>query len=160
MKSFLIEVNEHWVYYENIKDYLLNIKSNVIDKDLVILTNKIYEFSILNDISTNISSSSLSSIQSYIPMDTNTINRIEKFMVDKNNSLSISYINKQTVGNYEYMLDQDTIDSEEWLSYSEYQKCFNEKYYWQITYYPDTPIGSYVKYGSDINTLLTWLENI
>ena len=57
---------------------------------------------------------------------------------------------------YETMADllHDPEDKDSFLSEEDYQLCLFTDKYWELQFYPDTPVGFYKFIGSDVEKLL------
>ena len=49
---------------------------------------------------------------------------------------------------------RDPEDKEQFLSEEDYQICLATDKYWELQFYPDTPVGFYKLIGSDVEKLL------
>lgn len=53
-----------------------------------------------------------------------------------------------------------THHEKDFLSSEDLQKCIDTDQYWDLQFYPETPIGFYHKTGSDVDVLLDWALDI
>ena len=50
--------------------------------------------------------------------------------------------------------EEELYDEDEWLSPEDRQKCIDTNDLWELQWYPRTPVGFCLLYGSDIDELL------
>ena len=62
--------------------------------------------------------------------------------------------------NWYYTIEQgiQEIDENNWVSLEERDKALQTENIWNIQWYPDTPIGSYVYYASSLEVLLDYIN--